>query len=854
MLGNGWAGAHFSIEKYAARFAERGLVAIVIDYRGWGYSDGFASLVERLAPPADVKYPDEVRFTTVNTQVSVKRTRLLPQKHVEDYRNAISFLQGEPGVDQDRIGIWGTSFAGGHIVQTAALDSRVKAVVGQIPAIPGRNAPLGPVPLEGALLEDAVKRARTGQGAEFETGYSMRRMVDLETSQAVAEYRPFQQLKQVDPRPVLFIVAAKEELFDNRDHGYAALEILAGPKKLVEVPGITHFEMYIGTAFELSSTAAADWFLEHLTPQRPQNAADDVGPAVGISDDLNDWPMYNRDVIGTRHNAGEKALRKDNVDELVEKWRFPAADSGQKIGIVHATVVVNGHVYFGTETNPAVYKLTPDGKLKWRYPPRGKPQPDEPAPASQGLPVAGFLNCPLVTNDSVYIGDLLGTIYALDRSTGNERWKVSSRSSPFPSAHPSNCVFSSPILAENKLVVAGGAFEHAVGAAPDNRGCTGRGFVVALEPHTGNVIWKYNVGPEAWEFDAPVTIKDTWGEHIFYRGPSTSSVWCVPSYDAATRTIYFGTDCHNSPRKPTSDDPRLSTPHSCAVIAIGADTGAEKWVTQINPDDVWNYDLRAYDPQTGRYKDQSVGDTPKVYTIQVAGGPTSVVGCGCKNGGFYVLEAATGKILHHTPIYTGPPVHPPPHPPELDPRTLALPSTMGGLQTGCATDGKAIYTNGIDILRLATNVNRQPRYLPPTGGRVVSISLDTRTENWRHERPKVPTVGGTAEKPAFTDVGDPVASGIAIANGVAYFTTVVSNKLVALDTATGSVLKEIDINEPVWCGPVVSRGRVYVGTGNLLFAAGNPQEAYFPKSVTGVVISFGLPDDDEVSLMGSGSE
>ena len=92
---------------------------------------------------------------------------------------------------------------------------------------------------------------------------------------------------------------------------------------------------------------------------------------------------------------------------------------------------------------------------------------------------------------------------------------------------------------------------------------------------------------------------------------------------------------------------------------------------------------------------------------------------------------------------------------------------MGGLQTGCATDGKAVYTNGIDVLRLATGEKRQPRYQPPTGGRVVSISLDATRENWRHERPRVAAVGGTKEKPAFTDVGDPVASGVALANGVA---------------------------------------------------------------------------------------
>ena len=140
VLGQGWAGTHYSIEKYGARFAERGLVAMVIDYRGWGMSSGFLSLAEKLKVPDDVKYPDDVRFTRTKAEVVSKRTRLIPLKQVEDYRNAISFLQGEPGVDRDRIGIWGSSFAGGHVIVTAALDARVKAIVGQVPSIGGKSS------------------------------------------------------------------------------------------------------------------------------------------------------------------------------------------------------------------------------------------------------------------------------------------------------------------------------------------------------------------------------------------------------------------------------------------------------------------------------------------------------------------------------------------------------------------------------------------------------------------------------------------------------------------------------------------------------------------------------------------
>ena len=274
VLGQGWAGTHFSIEKYGARFAERGLVAMTIDYRGWGSSDGFILQAQSSVSKGDLEPArDDKRYTNAKADVVFKRTRLIPLKQVEDYRNAISFLQGEPGVDPERIGVWGSSFAGGNVIVTAALDSRVKAIVGQVPAISGKDSPVAPVPLRGRALEDAIKRARTGQGGELETGFSTRRMIDLETNQMVAEYRPFQYLKAVGDRPVLLIPAEKDELINNRLNSYAAMEVLTGPKKLIEVPGITHFEMYINEAFEISSNAAANWFREHLGLEQKKEAA-----------------------------------------------------------------------------------------------------------------------------------------------------------------------------------------------------------------------------------------------------------------------------------------------------------------------------------------------------------------------------------------------------------------------------------------------------------------------------------------------------------------------------------------------------------------------------------------------------
>ncbi len=575
--------------------------------------------------------------------------------------------------------------------------------------------------------------------------------------------------------------------------------------------------------------------------------------------DAKDWPMYNYDALGTRHNRAESSLDPASVGRLVEKWRFPREGSGTRVGVIHATpIVVNGYVYFGTATRPAFYKVTPDGRLKWIYRnPDLAPRPQAPgrdeAESANSLRQAeqgAIVGSALVTQEAVYFGDLAGYLYALDRSTGRELWKINTRAKEFPGSHMLNMIFSSPILADGKVLVGGGPLEHVAALNPLYPCCTGRGFVVALEPETGKIAWKYDVGPEPRPLIPPVTIEDSYGKHRYLFGPATSSVWSTPSFDAATGTVFFGTDTQNAPRRPTDDDPEHATRYSCAVVAVDVHNGREKWVTQISPGDVWNYSLRGYDPATGRYKDQSLGDTPKLYTINEAGKSTKVVGIGCKNGGFYVLRASDGLILHHTPIYDGPPNQPLTSP--RAPRTLALPGLMGGLQTGCATDGRRVFTNGIDAIRLGTQESPKDRLHPPTAGRVVAISLDTESEHWRHERPTIPTIGGPAPKAVYHDVGDPVASGLAIGRGVVFFTTVASGKLVALEADSGRLLKEIPLG-PVWSGPSISRGRLYVGTGNTLF---NPDdiETYFPKRFDGTLFCFGLPDNDEVDRLGGGDE
>ena len=138
---------------------------------------------------------------------------------------------------------------------------------------------------------------------------------------------------------------------------------------------------------------------------------------------------------------------------------------------------------------------------------------------------------------------------------------------------------------------------------------------MALDPKTGKVVWKHNVGPKPEKLNPPVVVKGDWGSYTFEYGPATSTVWSTPSYDAESNTLFFGTDVNTAPRQPTPDNPALHTEDSCAIVAVNAATGERRWNTQITPGDMWSNSMRAYDSKTGRYKDQSVGDTPKIFTL-----------------------------------------------------------------------------------------------------------------------------------------------------------------------------------------------------------------------------------------------
>ena len=69
------------------------------------------------------------------------RQEIDPWQQINDYRDAISYALTRPRPTAHRIGVWGSSYSGAHVLVLGAIDRRIKCVASQVPLISGyRNA------------------------------------------------------------------------------------------------------------------------------------------------------------------------------------------------------------------------------------------------------------------------------------------------------------------------------------------------------------------------------------------------------------------------------------------------------------------------------------------------------------------------------------------------------------------------------------------------------------------------------------------------------------------------------------------------------------------------------------------
>lgn len=459
-----------------------------------------------------------------------------------------------------------------------------------------------------------------------------------------------------------------------------------------------------------------------------------------VPDDSNDWPMYNHDPQGSRHNFAEEILSPSTVGDLEVKWSFETAGP-----VAGTPAVVEDRVYTADATG-VVYALDRNGQLLWQT-------PLDVGPTINNVKLTASA---LVTNRTVVVGDLSGRIHGLDVGTGAVKWTTSPNPGPFAA------IWGSATMVGNYVAIGISSVEEFVAPFIPGYVPTFRGSLVLLDPATGDVVWQ------------TFTISDEESA----AGSSGSPIWSTPTFDRATNTIFATTgNNYTQPTQGTSD----------AFIAFDVTSGAIRWVNQQTEGDEWTF---AFGDTSDEHPDFDIGDSPQVYKL----GGRTVVSAGQKSGFFHVLDAATGEEVN-------------------DPIQLAPNGTIGGLFADSAYAGGVVYANGTDWPDLLAGG-------PPNRGILSAVAADGSGELWHFDTPFSPNV-----------------SGVAVANGVVYFQSALDGNLYALDAATGAELTRV-LTGGQSSGPAISRGRIYLGTGDAAFAFLDPTLPLLPGSI----VALGLPD------------
>lgn len=257
IMSHGWGGVAAHLRHSAIEFAKAGYLVIAFDYRGWGQSDSRLILAGTKPEKKDGKLVVEVKEV---------REVVDPIDQTTDILNAINWAVGDKQCDPEHIGIWGTSYSGGHVVYVAARDPRVKAFVSQVGAMDSRWTIATPTARANTFAQGTA-RAR-GEIGYPPAGSRFMNMSGQPVWEKLMQYAPIEDIGRCKNCAMLFIIAGNEELYDNRDHAILAHERARGPKKLVTIPGIKHYGIYNEARGRAEKEAIA-WFDEHLKKAKP---------------------------------------------------------------------------------------------------------------------------------------------------------------------------------------------------------------------------------------------------------------------------------------------------------------------------------------------------------------------------------------------------------------------------------------------------------------------------------------------------------------------------------------------------------------------------------------------------------
>ncbi len=326
----------------------------------------------------------------------------------------------------------------------------------------------------------------------------------------------------------------------------------------------------------------------------PAAAQTSYSDLVRADETPENWLTYSGNYRAERFTRLD-GITRENVARLRPEWIYQTSGSGR----VEVTPIVVGGVMYVAEPPSTIAALDArTGRRLWRHDPG---VPDE--TLNIGFPRVN--RGVAVLGDSVFFGTLDAFVVALDRTTGDVRWRV-----PMADNKLGYAITAAPLAVDGKVIVGMSGGEAGV-----------RGFLDAYDAATGERVWRWYSVPGEGEPG-----NDTWGGDSWKTGGGAT--WLTGAFDPDLGLLYWGI---GNPAPDWNGDSRPGDNlYTDSLVALDVNTGELRWHFQFTPHDVHDWDAN---------------QIPVLVDAEWDGAMRKLVILANRNAFYYVLDRETGQFL-----------------------------------------------------------------------------------------------------------------------------------------------------------------------------------------------------------------
>ena len=371
-----------------------------------------------------------------------------------------------------------------------------------------------------------------------------------------------------------------------------------------KIAGLVQALFLVAAAMSLPVLAAG-------LPAQP-GAGVDSAKITKADADPGEWLSHGRNYFEQRFSPLAK-INTGNVHSLGVAWEYRTYSVR---GLEATPIVADGVMFITLAWSKVIALDAKTGKELWTYDPH--------VPGATGR----YACCDVVNRGvalwkgAVFVGTLDGRLVKLDARTGKVLWSVDTVEN-----HKHTYTITGAPRAMDGLVVIGNG-----GAEYDSRG-----YVTAYDANTGKQVWRFHVVPgdpskpqENRALQDALKTWDTTGKYKFWEIGGGGAPWNSMAYDPQLDLLYFGTGNGNPWNRDIRSPKGGDNLYLSSVVALHAKTGEFAWAYQTTPGDTWDFDSTA---------DVVLAD------LKINGQLRHVLMHAPKNGFFYVIDRATGKLI-----------------------------------------------------------------------------------------------------------------------------------------------------------------------------------------------------------------